>query len=428
MSRTRVAEAATAATNPPGWDVCITDYRAGTSAVMAIQDVFAALPPPAAIGTVSNIVGSVYGGNPTYNQDGFWDNTCMSWQKLSSALQGAGYGPSDSDRAAQQTFANWRGLFVRKDLNDLGQIPYQGPTPCNSPDIVCNQSGPLTHSTLLNRWNDYFWNYGTVGKNYIYARGSSINIPVALGLPNSDLPQVQMYFTDAGFNIPPTSWHRCTTVSGKYSMPIETSPIQPGDRWTGPTSDPFLFEPPTAEHYCLLSVVQSEFFANNVDQLDPGSNWNSWTWLINNGAAGWHNINVQTAPAARLKFYNLDGRAERFVFEASCENVPAGTTVSLHLPGIRAASGQIRHKHQSLRTLAVIPAQTADELEVRIETPDGKLLPAGASVDVRMYWELEYGHEHYLDGAHHLGMLADVLAERSIRLPMGNHVFIGSPR
>lgn len=59
MSSARAIEAATETISPPGWDVCISDYRNGVVPVMAVQDVYNALPPPAQIGTVSNIVGSV---------------------------------------------------------------------------------------------------------------------------------------------------------------------------------------------------------------------------------------------------------------------------------------------------------------------------------------------------------------------------------
>ncbi len=34
-------------------------------------------------------------------------------------------------------------------------------------------------------------------------------------------------------------------------------------------------------------------------------NWNSFTWLQYNGAAGWHNLDVSAKGKAELKFFNL---------------------------------------------------------------------------------------------------------------------------
>lgn len=414
---------------PPGWKVCIDDLAKGVPSVMAIQDVYAALPPPALLDTVAIIVGSVYG-------DTYWQNTQMSVQALSRDLQGAGFGQQAADSSASKAFANWRGLFMRKDVNDIGAIPYQGASPSNSVDIVCNQGGQLTRSTLLNRWNEQFWDYATVGKNFVYARGTSINFPakIAVGPAVAGKALAAMYFSDAGFNIPPTSWHECLTLGGKQTMPLETTPIEPQARWVCSTSDPFIFQPPTTGHYCLVAVVQSEFFANDPTKIDPGSNWSSWTWLTYNGAAAWHNIDAQRAAVTRLKYYNLDGRPERFIFEAQCDRLPAGTTVALRcaepqLAGqLAMAPAKIQGDHQVIRAEALVPAGHAGELEVHITTPDGKLLPAGAAVDVRMLWVLEHGHTRYADACAATGAVSQTLHAQPLQLGMGNFTILGQAR
>lgn len=397
--------------------------------MLAIQNVYAALPPPALLNTVAVIVGSIYG-------DTYWQNTQMSWQALSHDLQGAGFAQTASDRAAQLAFANWRGLFLRKDVNDIGSVPFPGQSPSNSIDIICNQGGELTRDTILNRWNEQFWNYANVGKNYVYARGTSINFPppITTGPGGLGTPQASIYFSDAGFNIPPTSWHQCKTLTGKLTMPIETAPINQTDRWVCSTKDPFLFEPPATSHYCLIAVVQTQFFGNDPSQIDPGSNWSSWTWLVSNGAAAWHNIDVQRTAVTRLKFYNHDGRPERFVFEAQCDRLPEGSTVSLFcadekLGGqIAMKPTKIQRKHQVISLEATVPAGYAGDLEVHIETPGGKLLPVGASVDVRMSWVLEHGHLHHADAFARIGAVQQTLNAQPIQLSMGNFTLHGAAR
>ena len=411
----------------PGWQVCINDLQNSVPAVMAIQDVYNALPPPALLSTVALIVGSVYG-------DTYWQNTQMSVSALSRDLQGAGFGQPASDKAAALAFASWRGLFLRKDVNDIGSIPFAGQSPTNSIDIICNQGGPLTRDTILKRWNEQFWNYATVGKNYVYARGTSINFPppIALGPGGVGKPQASIYFSDAGFNIPPTSWHRCTTLGGNLTMPVETSPVNPTDRWVCSTTDPFIFEPPNNSHYCLISVVQTQFFGNDPSQIDPGSNWSSWTWLVSNGAAAWHNIDVQRTAITQFKFYNLDGRPERFVFEAECDRLPKGSTVSLYCADakfggqIATKPTKLQRKHQVISVEATVPAGYTGDLEVRIETPDGKLLPAGASVDVRMSWVLEHGHRHYAEACATVGAVQAALNAQPLHLSMGNFTLHGA--
>jgi hypothetical protein len=359
----------------------------------------------------------------------------MSWAALSHDLQGAGFGQAASDRAAQRAFANWRGLFMRKDVNDIGIIPFPA-NPSNSIDIICNQGAALTRDTILNRWNEQFWNYATVGKNYVYARGTSINVPIAVTQSQgaSPLPRAAMYYSEAGFNIPPTSWHQCTTLSGKVSMPIENTPVNPGDRWVCSTKDPFIFQPPDTGHYCLIAVVETLFFANDPTNIVPGSNWDSWSWLVSNGAAAWHNIDVQRDRVTRLKFYNLDHSSERFVFEARCDKLPAGSTVSLYcddqkLDGQIATNPiKIQRRHQVVRVEAVLPAGHSGTLEVRVETPDGHLLPEGASVEVAMLWGLPHGHPQYAQASARLGAVQSALTAQPLLLSMGNFTILGKAR
>lgn len=75
---------------------------------------------------------------------------------------------------------------------------------------------------------------------------------------------------------------------------------------------------------------------------------------------------------------------------------------------------------------ATVPANYQGDLKVLINTPNGKLLPEGASVEVCMTWLLDHSHKRYLDAADMLRANADSRAKKEIRVPMGSFTFIGT--
>jgi hypothetical protein len=408
----------------PAWDVAFKCFQQNPQGdIVAIQAVWNAMMPPASLTLLATVVGAIFA-------DVYWTGNQMDVGHLSASLQQAGgWNQSDCDQAAKVAFSNWYGLLVRNDFGSFGQIPKTGGLTA-SPDVLCNGAGPLDPSLMLGKWNSSFFNAASGTKNFAYGRVQSVNFPLPITQPT-----LQMYVTDAGFNPPPNSWIQMNTFGNSTSAPMQgltPGPITLGGRAANgvATTDAFDFQPAGAGHYCLLSMVSTEFFTNNPLQFT--GNWNSLMWITYNGAAGWHNLDVQASNEEVLKYYNQDGRPEKFAFEAHCVNVPAGTTVSLKSEDERLASDiesgdvKVTGDYQIVGTEGVVPANFGGELTVRVDTPGGGLLPPRASVQVRMLWVLERGHTYYAQAVKHLGAYSEEAAGQSLRVPMGDYTFVGA--
>ncbi|MBO3457332.1 hypothetical protein G7B40_005315 [Aetokthonos hydrillicola Thurmond2011] len=404
--------------NQKYWDLGLKYFNDGDLAITAIQKLWRQMPPPASLPLLATIIGALYA-------DTYWANTKMDVNLLAGNLQaGLGINPADCQKAANIAFSRWYGFLVRSNMGDSGSIPKPDPV-TNSPDVVLNGDTTLPVDQLIEQWNTYIYTLKPGLKNNVYGRAQSVNIKVP------QHPQLSMYYSDAGFNPPPSSWVKMFTDDGSATTPmqgIQPGSIGVGDRCANPQQ--FAFSPSGAGHYCLITVVSTEFFTNDP-LVNPG-NWNTQEWIHSNGAAGWHNVDVTQANHAVLKFYNQDGTSEQFVFEAHCRNLPIGTTVSLRcehedLPySIQTPSVKIVQEYQVISTRAEVPPNFAADLHVQFDTPDGKCLPGESSIDVRMDWELSAAHQHYHQALNQLGDTNSGFLGSRVRIPMGNFTFVGS--
>jgi hypothetical protein len=406
--------------NQKYWDLGLGFFNAGDAATTAMQRLWGKMPPPASLNTLATIIGALWG-------DTYWDVVGMSASRLSSDLQAAlGLNKPDCDRAAQAALAQWHGLLVRGNMGDSGNtVPRPGDL-TQSPDVVVNGAAQLTVEQLIRQWNTYIYTPQPGLKNNTYGRAASTNIMVPI-----TKPVLRMFYSDAGFNPPPTSWIQMFTFDGADTSVLSgivAGPIPPGGR--AANVDSFAFTPAGSGHYCLIAVAGTEFFANNP--LTQMGNWSSQSWIQNNGAAGWHNVDVSKSNGAVLKFFNQDGTPERFVFEAHGRNLPTGTTISLAcedpaLSNTLAAQGRVvpaRPVHVGVD--AILPPRYEGKLAVRFDVPGGKLLPPEASVEVRMYWVLPAGHEHYSDALAQSGDAISGPLGRAVRIQMGSFTFVGA--
>jgi len=401
--------------NQKYWDKGLELFENGNSAIAAMQALWDYMPPPGALGTLAAIIGALYG-------DTYWAVTRMDTDSLAKDLQAAlGINPADCQKAAAYAFSRWYGLLVRANMSDYGLIPHQDPV-TSSPDVVVNGKTPLSVEQFIKQWNTYIYTPEPGYKNNIYGRAASVNIQVPI-----KKPVLRMFYSDAGFNPPPTSWIKMFTFSGEPTATMkgmQTGAIMPGARCAN--TDSFSFSPAGSGHYCLIAVAGTEYFAN--DPLAQPGNWNSYTWLKNNGAAGWHNVDVPKSLVSTLKFYNQDGSPERFLFEAHCRNVPVGTTVSLHCEDpalrypLRSVNNTIDGRNQVVTAEAELPPHYAGELIVTFS----QALPAGAAVEVRMNWVLTLGHDRYVNALTMHGDVMRGLVQGPVTLPMGSFTFIGA--
>lgn len=401
------------------WRTAVACREKGDSPITAIQRIADALPPHAAtLFNVATIAGSIYA-------DTYWSTNQLDADKLAGNMVSAkGWHWADCKIAADDAFSTWSGLLLRGNFNNYGQIPKPG-TLTDSPDVLLNGAGPLDPQVMLGQWNSRFYN-GTVGfKNYAYGRAASVEIPVDI-----KRPVLRMFSSDAGFNIPPSSWQQLATFEKSPTSPLQglsEGPLKAGDR--AANTEPFVFEPPGSGHYCLIAVAGTEFFRN--DPLTQPGNLDAWKWITFNGAAGWHNMNAAPANEVTLKFANQDASPERFVFEARCSRVPVGTLVSLNASGPKLLSsvdsGQVKigGEYQVVSAEGVVAGDHLGDLQVRFATPDGQPLPAQAAIEVRMLWVLEPHHPYYEEGVK-LSKAANVaLVRRPLLLPMGSYTLLG---
>lgn len=429
MSKTTTSETAHAPSSAGGgqgsisqdpnqrfWDKAVELFNQGSRSIEAINIIWNMMPPPGELPTLATIVGAIYA-------DTYWAQTSFSRDMLAADLLAA-TGHTDSAKAAAAAFQSWHGLLVRANMSDQGVIPRIADV-TKSPDVVLNGLSPMTVQRLISLWNQDDYSPAK-GKNYTYGRAQSTNIPVPIAKPT-----LRMYYSDAGFNPPPQSWVQLFTYDGgSPTSPLQgmnPGKIQPGERCANSLA--FGCELPGPGHYCLISVAGTEFFTN--DPLVQAGNWDTNQWMVQNGGAGWHNIDRTTSNQESLKFYNQDPRPERFAFEARCAKVPAGTKVSLGCSDAAltypVTSGEVTvsKDYQVVRAEAELPPNFAGTLQVRYQTPGGGLLPEGSAIDVRMVWVIAHGHAHYLDAATRLNDIGGYILGHPMTVEMGNYSLLG---
>lgn len=398
------------------WEKGLKYFQDGEDATTAIQNLYYDWRPPFDLNSLAAIIGALYA-------DKYWAAVPAEGQRLSVSTlandisAAIGINPSDANAAAQFAFSRWYGLFVRANTANAGEIPKQGALTA-SPDVLVNGASSLSPRLIIDNWNQNYWGPKPGLKNYAYARAQPLNIGVAIKQPS-----VQMYYTDAGFVAPPSTWNRVFTYDGSNeSSPLvdinNQSTLPPSTRVTN--KDAFGVNFPGTGHYCMIAVAATEFFSNKPDAGQ--GNWNSATWLQYNGAAGWHNLDVSSTGKATLKFYNQDDTPQRFLFEAHCHKLDHGTKVSLSSPGLlKTTDASISQNFQIISTEIEVPANHTGELEV-----DFGNLPADAAITFYKYWIVPKGHQHHHQAVALVGDYNALVTGAPARVPMGDFTFIGA--
>ena len=403
-------------TNQVYWDKALKYWKKNpTNPTAAMQNLYFDWNPPFDPNAFAAIFGALYANR-------YWAANASEGQKMSVTTlandisASIGMNMQDARKAATWAFSNWYGLFVRANVNNRGEIPKQGSTTA-SPDVLVNGLSPLSPRLIIERWNQMTWGPAPNQKNYAYGRAQSLNIGVDI-----TKPELFMRYTDAGFLPPPSSWQQLYTFDDQLdSSPFVNiqgeSDLTPGTRAASELAFGANF--PGQGHYCLIAMAATEFF-DNTPNAGTG-NWDSTTWLTNNGAAGWHNIDVVSSDHAGLMFYNHDPSEERFVFEAHCHRLPSGSEIAMGAEEVRPVRARITEPYEVVRTMAELPGDYAGRLEVQL--PE---LPPEASVDFQMHWVVPAGHRNYAQAVEHLGAVGAAENGKPVRLPMGNFTFVGS--
>jgi hypothetical protein len=387
------------------WTTAVAAQQAGSAAPVAMYDIYQQFPPGVPAGQnalrMAQICGYVWA-------DTYWTGINMDPNHLANDMASAmQWDLSDCTLAANTAFSIWGGVAVRKNYDDQGGIPYGGPNYAASPDAICNGDVPLHFEQLLTNWDSYANQADPQAKNYLYARGSVMNFGAPI--PSTT---TAMYVTPNGFGFGPNDWQLCTPPPGSVTTGTALvtqdgrTVLNQGDRaavQTDANAVSFLWEDPSTQHFCAITVVSTPFFKTGDPKVTPVTgNWNSATWLLNNGGAGWNNLQPQTKPQSFLHFANQDGTSERFVFRATTAGVPAGTKITLSvddhkLPEPISATGIVGSDGSVVTAAGTIPPRYRGKLKVDVAVPGnrGDLLPAGASILVRLLWELPVSHSRH---------------------------------
>lgn len=401
------------------WDKALGYFNAGQSAPTAIQNLYFDWKPPFDLNALAAIIGALYA-------DTYWAANAAEGQKLSVTNLAAdissaiGINKADAQKAAQWAFSRWYGLFVRANTNNSGEIPKQG-TLTASPDVLVNGGSSLIPKIIISNWNQTYWGPQPGLKNYAYGRAQSLNIGVAI-----KTPAVSMYYTDAGFVPPPSTWVQCYTFDGNQtSTPLvdingNSDPVAPGTRLTN--AEAFGVNFPGSGHYCMITAASTEFFSNKPDAGQ--GNWDSATWLQYNGAAGWHNMDVSKTGQASLKFYNHDSEPARFAFEAHYHKLPTDSRVSLSSKDVLKTNDvRIMSKFQIQTVEVEVGGNHVGELDVEFG-----ILPADASVSFFKFWIVPRNHPRHREAALMVGDYNALFTGDAVRVPMGDFTFVGAIR
>jgi hypothetical protein len=406
------------------WDTAIQMQSNGSYDTETMYAIYRNMNPKLTYQDISNVCSGVFA-------DTYWNNIFMDPSFLAKSLvQALGLDPNIANNLARTSFAQWRGILCRKNISDIGTIPTAGDY-TQSVDIVCNQNTELNTDQLIEQWNNQFWNTPQVGKNYIYARCANTNFKGAI-----TNPKLQMFYSTGGFNQPPTSWIQCFTVANNGAavgnVVLEggkPGSLNPGGRGV---SEAFFLSPASNDHICVIAALTSDFFLKNNPLTIPLGNWNSNTYITNNGASAWHNFDPQKSLEDSLKFYNQDDTEEDFVFVARCKNVPIGSKISLKSDDstVKFTTGEIivTSSVQEIRKNVTLPGNYIGNLKVRFEGPDGKLLPASAALEITQAWKLKHGHTNYLDAVKRLGAIENIRSLEEVQLSLGSFTITGGAK
>lgn len=405
------------------WDKAIEMQSNGAFDTEAMYAIYKNMNPKLTYQDIANVCSGVFA-------DTYWNNIFMDPSFLAKSLvQALGLDLPNATNIAGIAMSQWRGILCRKNIGDIGTIPTRNDY-TQSVDIICNQNTELNTDQLIEQWNNQFWQTPQVGKNYIYARCANTNFKGAI-----TNPQLQMFYSTGGFNQPPTAWIQCFTVANNTAIGNvvlegeKEGPIAPGIRGV---SEAFYLNPSSNAHICVIAALTSDFFQKNNPLTIPLGNWNSNTYITNNGASAWHNFDPQKSLEDTLKFYNQDDTEEDFTFIARCKNVPEGSKISLKSEdsAVKFDTGEIivTSSAQVIQKSITLPGNYIGNLKVRFEGPDGKLLPASSALEITQVWKLKHGHVNYLDAVKRLGAIDSLRSLQEVQLSLGSFTITGGAR
>ena len=389
------------------WDTTIEYFKQGDSDLVAMGKIYDSMQSPLSNQDLSDVFSAVYANS-------YWNVVYMDYSKLSNSLVSTtNISKDEANTISKKSFSYWTGILTRNSSLDAGKIPKDS-SDYTCIDLICNGSTESLPSLFIKNWNTPVWYSPQVGKNYVYTRCQNLDFFGDLSDSDDLYPKVRMFATDAGFNLPPSSWVELYTVNaptkteGKVMLiDNEPGPMPEGTRGC---SEAFFFNPTSTNPVCVISTIGTRFFTNPLNNL--GGNWDAATWINCNGAAGIHNASPQQTKSIQLAFHNQDDSAENFVFKIMCFDVPINSTITLKNKdqSLTFSSDDfiVNNPFAQFESSVCLPANYAGKLTISVKDTQGNLLPKNAIVQINMLWRLDLNHERFSDSLLHFKIAKDV--------------------
>lgn len=274
----------------------------------------------------------------------------------------------------------WNDVYMRKNFQDVGNIPSQGGWTC-SPDIIPNGTDLINDpvTTLTANWNGPDAGKQTVfeQQNYFYVRGKNLS-------QSSTTAKFELYYCPSNLFLYPSLWkdHQMKTSSGL----TQVSAAAPEAGSIMVPNEPFAYIPENEIHSCLIGRVITDAHPNPIPEDGTITTMDQLAAYIQSTPnMAWRNVDLvdQDIPVFN-RIFDIDvGAADGQVMVfLECINV-AGSSVSFS-SGTPIPSGPDKGKYIAISKTKV--NQDSMSIGTQIFT-----LPAGFKTTV--------SYSYFNDGA-----------------------------
>lgn len=183
-------------------------------------------------------------------------------------------------------------FHIRRNQNDQGLVPLEGPSPTMSPDIICYQNSLFTYTDAVNSYSNYVCKHFLQGTaNLIYVRGRN----------NTDIAQngeVKAYYSPLTLLYLPDKWIPMESqTTGKYVVELRQAMHEKAEAGAIVLcSEAFLLydvENPKL-HHCMLAISRQK--GEEWLKLPPSFTGDKglWDFLREHANIAYNNIVIET--------------------------------------------------------------------------------------------------------------------------------------
>jgi hypothetical protein len=291
-------------------------------------------------------------------------------------------------------------ILIRDSLQDTGVAPSPG-YPYTSPDVICTQQTQVSNPTQTFT-NNYYSdpNQAVIANqnNYIYMRGKNLGTVTSSGT-------VFLYWCPSSLLMTPPQWTQNAlqaNIGGNW-QPYNTFPSVAPNGITV-TQVPFTWAPvppPAGQHYCTIGAVSTPQNPWSTADIPAFPTWDSFVlWVRNNQNICWRNITLVTNPNPpewdRIDLINNTFNQDiPMLAQATCTNVPIGTTVQLlnTALGVNTSVVTTIPNQVIYSTGVTVPQGYSGYLETIAQLPNGQVWPPGAQIQTTMYFGAQVSRE-----------------------------------